>query len=48
MNRSKNGKMTCKEAFEIAEKMNIKPIVVGKTLDELKIKITGCQLGCFK
>lgn len=46
-NTAIDGKITCKEAFEIAEKLNIETIVVGKTLNELKIKIKQCQLGCF-
>lgn len=45
--RTKDGKITCKDAFDIAEELNIKRIEVGKKLDEMKIKIKGCQLGCF-
>ncbi|MCU0821064.1 MAG: hypothetical protein MUC95_01145 [Spirochaetes bacterium] len=43
----KDGKITCKEAFEIAAGLGIKPAEVGKALDKLKIKIKQCQLGCF-
>ena len=41
------GKITCRDALEIAEKMGVKPTAVGEKLNELKIKIKGCQLGCF-
>ena len=47
-NHSRDGKITCKEALDIAGKYGEKPIVIGKKLNELKIKIKGCQLGCFK
>ncbi len=44
---SQNGTISCKEALEIAAKLDIKPAIVGKMINELKIKIKGCQLGCF-
>ena len=47
-NQAKDGKITCKEALEIAKEMGVNPIAVGKILNELNIKIRGCQLGCFK
>lgn len=43
----KEGKITCKEALEIASELGIKPAEVGKALDKNKIKIKQCQLGCF-
>ncbi len=45
---SKDGKINCKDALGIAETLDISPAIVGKTADEMKIKIKGCQLGCFK
>lgn len=48
MAQARDGKITCKEAFEIAESMGVKPLTVGKLLNELNIKIRQCQLGCFK
>ncbi len=47
MKTSKNGTISCSKALEIASRLDVKPAVVGKTLNELKIKIKGCQLGCF-
>lgn len=41
------GRITCKEAREIAERLGVPYSVVGKTANELKIKIKNCQLGCF-
>ncbi len=44
---SPEGKIPCAKAFELAEKYNISRLNMGEILDELKIKITKCQLGCF-
>lgn len=41
------GRMPCATAFRLAEELGISRREVGKLLDELKIKITQCQLGCF-
>jgi hypothetical protein len=41
------GKMPCGAAFRLAEELGISRREVGNLLDELKIKITQCQLGCF-
>ncbi len=38
----------CPQAFKIAEKLSITPMEVGRYCNENKIKIRGCQLGCFK
>jgi hypothetical protein len=43
----KNNKIPCKKALELANKYDVKPAVLGKKLNELKIKVKGCQLGCF-
>lgn len=44
---AKDGKIACKQALEFAEKEGIPPKKVGELLNELKIKIVTCQLGCF-
>ena len=46
---NKSGKLfiTCNNAFEIAENLNIDPVEVGKMCNVLKIKIMNCKLGCF-
>ena len=41
------GPLPCAIAFEIAEKLGIAPAQVGQAANELAVKITDCQLGCF-
>jgi hypothetical protein len=45
--RAPGGRLPCAAAFEIAEKLGVAPIEVGRATDELGIKIIDCQLGCF-
>lgn len=42
-----NGKLPCAVAFRIAKKLKVSPRQVGDAANRLKIKISGCQLGCF-
>ncbi len=44
---SKNGKIACRQALKLASEADVSPKVLGDMLNELKIKIMGCQLGCF-
>ena len=48
LEKAKNNKMSCRQAFEIAETAGWPKIKVGELLNEMEIKIGGCQLGCFK
>ena len=41
------GKMACAAAFRLAEELGISRKDLGEILNELRIKITNCQLGCF-
>ena len=41
-------RITCPEAFAIAEKAKVSRNAVGAYLTKNKIKIHNCQLGCFK
>jgi len=41
------GRITCSDARQLAEKLNIHPSDVGKACDEANIKICACELGCF-
>ena len=41
-------KLSCAEAFRLAEKFNVEKMEIGRTCDSHKIKICSCQLGCFK
>ncbi len=45
--RTKDGKIACKQALKIAEETNISSKDLGALLNELKIKVMNCQLGCF-
>jgi hypothetical protein len=44
---SKDGKITCSQALAVAREAKVSPAEVGEILNELKIKIHACQLGCF-
>ena len=41
------GKIACAQAFGVAEELGITRKALGELLNELKIKIIQCQLGCF-
>ena len=41
------GKISCAAAMRLAEELVISRKDMGKILNELKIKIGQCQLGCF-
>jgi hypothetical protein len=41
------GKIPCAAAFKLAEEVGISRAEMGELLNELKIKIIQCQLGCF-
>ena len=44
---AKEGKIPCAMAFKIARENNLSTKEVGDLLNQLKIKIIRCQLGCF-
>lgn len=44
---AKEGKIPCATAFHLAEELQISRQELGNLLNELKIKIIQCQLGCF-
>ena len=39
--------ITCSKAMLIAKLLGVKPIIIGKKFNKEKVKLTGCQLGCF-
>jgi hypothetical protein len=41
------GKIPCHKAFELADKYNLSRSAMGELLNQLRIKIVNCQLGCF-
>lgn len=44
---AKDGKIPCVMAFRIAKECRLSTKEIGNLLNQLKIKITSCQLGCF-
>jgi len=46
--KAQNGKLPCPVSFKIAEEFGISKREMGKILNEMKIKISQCQLGCFE
>jgi len=48
LERAKEGKIPCALCFKIAEDFGITKREMGKILNEMKIKIGQCQLGCFE
>jgi hypothetical protein len=46
--KAKDGKLPCAMCFKIAEDFEIPKKELTKILNEMKIKINQCQLGCFE
>ena len=44
----KSGYLSCPVAWQLAKKAGVPRIAVGAITDKLGIRITDCQLGCFK
>jgi hypothetical protein len=42
-----DGRIACAAAFRLAEELGLSRRDLGELLNELKIKIIQCQLGCF-
>ncbi len=43
----KNGRISCKDAWNLAKKLGIKKTEMASALEAMKIKISPCQLGAF-
>ncbi len=41
-------RLTCAEAFELAEKFEAEIVEIGRICNQNNVKICKCQLGCFK
>lgn len=48
LKKSKAGKLPCAMCFKIAEDFGISKREMGKILNEIKVRIRQCQLGCFE
>jgi len=44
---AEDGRIACAKALALAERLGVSPRLVGEALNEQKIKIVQCQLGCF-
>jgi len=44
----KDGYLPCAVAFKIAKEAQVPKVAVGEMTDRLGIRVTNCQLGCFK
>jgi hypothetical protein len=44
----RDGNLQCATAFKIARQAHVPNIAVGEVTDRLGIRITNCQIGCFK
>jgi len=42
-----DGRLNCPKARRIADELGVPAKIVGQACNELKIKISGCALGCF-
>lgn len=47
MKVAENNRIPCSGAITIAKLLGANPIDVGTVADEMRIKISRCQLGCF-
>jgi len=45
--KSANGRLPCPVARKIAKDLSVSFKEVGRVANELEIKITNCELGCF-
>jgi len=45
--KAKNNRLPCAIARKIAQKLSVSYREISRVADELKIKITDCELGCF-
>ena len=47
LEKTKGRKIPCAVYFKIAEDFGISKKEMGQVLNEIKVKISQCQLGCF-
>jgi len=44
---SRDNRLSCAAAHELARELNVSLTEIGSICNELQIKIADCQLGCF-
>lgn len=42
-----NKRISCVDARQLAEELDIEPRELGRICDEAGVKISACELGCF-
>ena len=42
-----DNRLSCERAHDLARELNVSLREIGAVCNELKIKISACQLGCF-
>jgi len=47
LNAATEGRITCPAARELADRLGVDKGVIGQACNQLRIKIKGCDLGCF-
>jgi len=45
--RLQEGKLRCATAFRIAQELGVTPMAVGRTANDLDVRLARCQLGLF-
>jgi hypothetical protein len=48
LQKAKDGKIPCAVCFKISDDLEVPKKEITKVLNEMKIKISQCQLGCFE
>jgi hypothetical protein len=44
---ARSGRIGCASVFRIAEAQGVPVATAGRAVQRLRIKLTGCQMGCF-
>jgi hypothetical protein len=44
---TQDNRLSCEKAHELSAILNVPLAEIGKLCNELKIRISSCQLGCF-
>ena len=47
LKETRDGRIACRRALQLAERLGVAPGEVGQVAEEQGIKIASCQLGCF-
>lgn len=46
-NAAQDGRLSCEQAHDLGRELDVPLRDIGAICNELKIKVTACQLGCF-